>query len=74
MNKYEENVYKNLFEYPTKKIVELELKNEQLEKENEQLKHNRDKAIGLIYDYQMNDRDNPNYKELLYFLKGDSDE
>ena len=32
-----------------------------------------DKAIGLIYDYQINDRDNPNYKELLYFLKGDSD-
>lgn len=27
------------------------------------------KAIGLIYDYQMNDEDNVNYKELLYVLK-----
>ena len=46
MNKYEENVYKNLFEYPTKKIVELELKNEDLEKENQQLK----KSIKLFTD------------------------
>lgn len=28
------------------------------------------KAIGLIYDYQMNDEENVNYKELLYVLKG----
>ena len=35
MNKYEENVYKNLFEYPTKKIVELEQENEKLKKQKE---------------------------------------
>lgn len=28
-----------------------------------------DKAIGLIHDYQMNDRNNANYKELLYCLE-----
>lgn len=28
------------------------------------------KVIGLIYDYQMNDEENENYKELLYVLKG----
>ena len=39
MNKYEENVYKCLFEYPTKKIVELELENEKLQEEKEHYKH-----------------------------------
>ncbi len=36
MNEYEKNVYANLFEYPTKHIVKLELENE--EKDN-QIKH-----------------------------------
>ena len=70
MNKYEENVYKNLFEYPTKKIVELELTNERLEKENEQLKHNRDKAIEYIEENCGAD----NRLNLKLILKGDSDE
>lgn len=37
----------------------------------EYLEDRIDKAIGLIYDYQMNDEDNVNYKELLYVLKGE---
>lgn len=51
MNKYEENVYKNIFEYPTKKIVELELKNEKLEKENKILRENaenNDKVVDKV--------------------------
>lgn len=35
----------------------------------ERLKNIINKAIGLIYDYQMNDEDNENYKELLDILK-----
>ena len=51
MNKYKENVYKNIFEYPTKKIVELELKNEKLEKENKILRENaenNDKVVDKV--------------------------
>lgn len=48
MNKYESNVYKNLFEYPTKKIVELEFKNEVLENENQLLKKQKADVIENI--------------------------
>ena len=44
----EENIYKSIFEYPTKKIVELELKNEQLERENQQLKKQKDDVVEAI--------------------------
>lgn len=37
MNEYEKNVYTNLFEYPTKHIVKLELENEEKDKEIERL-------------------------------------
>ncbi len=33
MSEYEKNVYMNLFEYPTKHIVELEIENELKDKE-----------------------------------------
>lgn len=42
-----------------------------LQDEVERLNNIINKAIGLIYDYQMNDEENENYKELLYVLKGD---
>ena len=48
MNKYKENVYKNIFEYPTKKIVELEFKNEVLEKENQLLKKQKHDVVEYI--------------------------
>lgn len=40
MNEEEKNVYKCLFEYPTKKIANLEIENLKLEKELDQYKNN----------------------------------
>jgi len=40
MNEEEKNVYKCLFEYPTKKIASLEIENLKLEKELDQYKNN----------------------------------
>lgn len=40
MSEEEKNVYKCLFEYPTKKIASLEIENLKLEKELDQYKNN----------------------------------
>ena len=61
MNKYEENVYKNLFEYPTKKIVELEL-------ENEKLKKQKDDVVEYIKSVELGELVNGKP----YYLKEDS--
>ena len=50
MNEYEKNVYKCIFEYPTKKIVELELENENQRKQLETYKNVIKEAIKLIED------------------------
>jgi hypothetical protein len=48
MNEYEKNVYKNIFEYPTKKIVELELENENQRKQLEEYENMRKEAIDYL--------------------------
>lgn len=48
MNEYEKNVYKNIFEYPTKKIVELELENENQRKQLEAYENMRKEANNYI--------------------------
>ena len=55
-------------------ITDREMENADLEKEIERLNNIIGKVIGLIYDYQMNDKENVNYKELLYILKGSDKE
>ena len=50
MSEYEKNVYTNLFEYPTKHIVKLELENEKKDKEIEQL-NNIIKNLDKMFEY-----------------------
>ena len=54
MNEYEKNVYKNIFEYPTKKIVELELENENQRKQLEAYKNVIKEAINFVRDKARN--------------------
>ena len=66
LEEMEMNVYHNLFEYPTKKIVKLETENEKLEKENKKLKERITKAVAYIKKTEFEKYINP--KDLLKIL------
>lgn len=64
--KYE--MMKELYEDSEEEIERLNKENEQLRTALNSKENIINKAIGLIYDYQMNDENNENYKELLEIL------